>query len=376
MTENDHIEAIRENGRINKSSGDPGNQYNELVQSLQNKIGQEAFERWYRERQFAENIRKGQHYFNGPSGVQDIRRKSPSKLLQCKRKAYYRELSAPGESSKPTGIFWTGSKIEEEIIQPYLEEAVAGDDEYVANSIWIDFLISTDAGKVRIKGSTDPVVVDEKFEPILLFEVKSQRRVENIDQPKRHHVAQAHAYLRGLQEKSNPDLREVVIIYVGRTHFDFRSFNVKFDSEFWEEVKTWIADVTAYRLEEELPPADPEFNWECEYCDYRNRCGKGPSQYANLDAQGFVPGVADYPREKVIEHLETYPDEKLTPTLAEKFPELANNYGVFGWHCPICDSQITLNAVPNDGEPLCPQCAEEGQLSHLIADCSDLSDRM
>jgi hypothetical protein len=68
-------------------------------------IDAEGLEEWYREREFARNIRDGQLYFSGPSQVPDPERHSPSQLMQCHRKIVYRQENAPEETADPEGIF-------------------------------------------------------------------------------------------------------------------------------------------------------------------------------------------------------------------------------------------------------------------------------
>ena len=129
------------------------------VETLLDTIGSVSFADWYYEREFAKNIREGQPYFNGPGRIPAPERHSPSQLLQCHRKTLYRQHNAPEEDTDPQGIFWIGTKFEEEIIVPYLAE-ITSPDEYVYNSIWVDFTCKTSVGEIRIKGETDPVIVD------------------------------------------------------------------------------------------------------------------------------------------------------------------------------------------------------------------------
>lgn len=326
----------------------------------------EAFDRWYREREFANNIRQGTPYFNGPSNVAPPERHSPSKLLQCHRKQVYDRLNAPEETEDPDGIFWIGSRIEEDIVLPFLRQAVAGPDEYVTNSLWVDFTVETDAGELRIKGETDPVIVDADAVPILPTEIKTKSSVEDVESPNTHHRAQTHAYLKGLSEKHEQNITEALIVYVGRTDLDVRIFEVTFDPVFWTQtVVRWAKQQTTYRLNGELPPAEPEQHWECKFCEYRNRCGQGESEHSDYGPQGFLPGFGDYPREKVVEYLEAHPDASLTPVLARTFPELTEEYDCLSWYCRKCESTVDWERVDNATEPLCPHCADRGNLSTL-----------
>lgn len=339
------------------------------AERLGDAITGEEFQDWYSERVWAQNIKEGKWFFNGVSDPKPPRRHSPSQLLQCSRKIFYRQLNAPPESGEPTGIYWFGSELEEQLILDFLE-SVAGEEEYITNSIWVSFTENTDAGEIEIRGATDPVIVDREAEPVLITEVKSKRNLDNLQSPDRHHKAQTHAYMRGLTEKYDQEVSEAVIIYVSRTTLDLQSFRIPFDTEFWEEVVLdWIESHTTRRLQNELPDADPGFDWECNFCSYKERCGQGSSGYNDQGPVGFLPSYGDYPRENVVEHIEAHPGIKLTPTLAEQYPDLVNEFGVVSWTCPDCSSNFAWNKFsvgPSETiHPICPDCAEDGSLVDL-----------
>lgn len=336
--------------------------------SFAERIDGESFAEWYREREFARNIREGKPYFNGPSRVPPPERHTASSLLQCHRKIVYRQENAPAEQEEPEGIFWTGRQFEEDVISPFLRDAV-GDDAYVRNSIWVDFEEETDAGDVRFKGATDPCIVNREAEPLLPTEVKTKDEVDYLDEPNRHHRAQVHAYMRGLSEKFDRDVNEAVVIYGGRKTMNVRAFREEFDETFWNEVVEWAAQHTEYREGGDLPPDNPEYGWECRFCDYRHRCGESDEPYADEGPRGFLPMFVDYPREQVEEYLRAHDDERLTPTLAHEYPDLADEYGVREWICTNCQATYRWTEIDHEHHrrepPLCPGCADTDTLSSL-----------
>lgn len=174
-------------------------------------IDAKSFDDWYREREFAQNIREGRPYFNGPDRIPRPERHSPSQLNQCHRKIYYRQLNAPEEQADPQGIFWTGTKFEEELVVPYLE-SIVGSGEYVRNSMWVDTTCETNAGEIQIKGATDPVIVNGESEPLLLTESKTKGSVDHLTEPDTHHKAQAHAYMYGLTQKYARRVTDAILI--------------------------------------------------------------------------------------------------------------------------------------------------------------------
>lgn len=342
----------------------------QLEQSLTESVSKEAFDKWYREKQFAENIRNGTPYFNGPGSTKPPERHSPSQLLQCQRKTAYNQLNAPEESADPEGIFWFGSRFEEDIIMPFLQNLVADSNKYVCNSLWVDFTTSSNYGELRIKGETDPVIVDADSKPLVPFEVKTKRSIEDLTEPNRHHKAQIHAYMRGLTKKHGRNITDAIILYGSRTDLDLTSFHVEFDPTFWKEVVLeWAETHTSYRVSDELPPDDPEYHWECNVCSYRHRCGQSNEPYTDVGPVGFLPEYAGYPQKKVTEYLEAHDGAVLTPTLAQQYPEIAAQYPVAEWRCVSCDSKFAWNEPDWDGDlsapPLCPECANNGTLAPL-----------
>ena len=333
---------------------------------LLNRLSVERYQEWYQDRQWRQNIENGQPYFNGPGTIPDPERHSPSQLLQCHRKMVYRQENAPAEQPDPRGIFWFGTRFEEDLLFPFLDRAVTGTETYVQNSIWIDFTVETAAGELQIKGSTDPVIVDSDAVPILPTEVKTKSSVDNVTEPNRHHRAQVHAYLVGLSRKFDQNFSDAVLVYGGREALELKTFHVEFDAGFWNNVVlAWAAQHSQYRVDNKLPPAEPEYDWECRFCSYRVRCGKGDSPHQDHGPSGLLLGYAKYPREAVVEYLDGHPDETLTPSLARKYPNLVEEYSVTNWYCDRCSSDVGWDEVDPSGDPLCPNCADNDEMSSL-----------
>ncbi|WP_267642058.1 CRISPR-associated protein Cas4 [Haloarchaeobius amylolyticus] len=324
---------------------------------------------WYKSQQHKRNVERGKPYFNGPSPVPDPRRHSPSQLLKCHRRVYYQLHNAPAEKGEPTGIFWFGSRFETEVAVPFLQ-SLTRDGEYIRNSMWVDFTVDSTDQSIRIRGETDSVFVDADSEPLLLTEIKTTTSLSNLEAPKPQHLAQVHAYLYGLSEQFERRLSDAVILYAKRDDFSTRVFHVQFEQEFWEDrVLTWASQNSEYRRSQSLPPPTPEFEWECDYCPYRRRCGRAGSQFSDEDVTGLLPFTDDYPRAQLENYLEAYPDAKLTPTLALRYPELAEEWGTYDWQCPACSSSYSFESVDWDGDleqlPYCKPCAESGLLATL-----------
>lgn len=336
---------------------------------LNDAITAESFAAWYQEKQFRENILEGRPYFNGSSPPPKASKHSPSKLLQCHRKTRYYGENAPQEGESPDGIFWIGTKFEEELVVPYLLEAVTTTNTYVRNSIWIDADIGTDTETLRVKGTTDPAIVDADGNPILVTEIKTASSLEYLDGPKAHHKAQLHAYMYALDKEYDRSITDGVLLYGSRETFDIEAFHVPFDDEFWKTIVDWMETQTGYRENQDLPPAKPVFDWECGSCPFKQRCGKGESHYSDVAFTGLLPGVKAYQKSQLVEYFDAYPDARLTPTLAVEYPELVDEHGVYNWQCGACSATFVWDKVwEKDQEsmpPVCPQCADERSLRYL-----------
>lgn len=332
-------------------------------------ISSDGFKTWRRATTTRENIEQGRAYYNEPSPEDPPEKHTPSSLLQCHRKLAYRKSNAPRETEMAHGILWVGSQIEEEIVLPYLRDAVADCGLFVTNSLYVDFEVASNAGDLVVKGSTDPVVVDADGTPVLPTEVKTKQSIDHLRSPNEHHKAQLHAYMVGLSRKHDIDLRRGCLIYGARDSFDLKVFDVEFDDEFWENtVVAWASDHTAYRVGDGLPPADARFGWECDFCAYRERCGEGGLPVHDRGHSGFVPFV-EYPRAEVTDHLAAKTDVALTPTLASLYPDLAEEHDVVRWRCTACEATFNHDQVDWGGTrtepPLCAVCASNDRLVEL-----------
>lgn len=324
----------------------------------------ERFDTWYRERQKRQNIEDGKSYFNSLRSPKADARHGPSQLLQCQRKQYYRARCAPAESEVPTGTFWNGDKVETEIVLPFLR-AVLGDDQYVQNSLWVSFSITADETELEFRGETDPVVVDNQGNPVLVTEIKTSRRVKSRETASPHHLAQIHAYMYGLSQKSSEVVRDGVILYVDRETFDLQSFPVEFDPKFWREtVVSWAEEQSHYRGSETLPSAEPHQEWECRYCPYRERCGRGTTSGESTSWFGIIPEPGTYPHDRLESFLRSHPESRLPPNLASEHPDLADRYGTYNWECEACGNSVPYDFTEGDGgvddDLQCSKCAKSG----------------
>lgn len=216
-----------------------------------------------------------------------------------------------------------------------------------------------------MKGSTDPALVTNDATPIAVTEVKTSSSVGKKTGPSPHHRAQLTAYLYALNQEYEHDVTGLVI-YCDRESFDLAVFEVPFDPGFWESVVEWMGELTQYETAGDLPPAQPHHDWECKYCDYRERCGKGNTPFADVGPRGLLPLFDGYERENIVEYLDARENVRLTPTLAHDYPDLAVEHGAYDWHCTSCQESFHWQAIEPDNDtdapPYCPVCLDAGDL--------------
>jgi CRISPR/Cas system-associated exonuclease Cas4 (RecB family) len=330
------------------------------IDTLIDLITNQSFTDWYREQQYADNILNGNEYFNGPSPTKPPDRHTPSKLLKCHRKTMYARQNAAREGTSPDGLFWFGTQFEEEVIVPYLQDIVP-DNMYIQNSLWMDTTIEHDGEEVQLRGSTDPAIVTSDADPVLLTEIKTTSSLDRLSSPKEYHKAQLRAYLHALDETHEYPIETGLLVYASRKTLNLKVFTVTFDADFWERVVEWMVTQTQYERAGDLPPANPERDWECNYCSFKHRCGESDEPYSDMPVDGLLPLFDEYEKSNLVEYLDApNRDAKLTPTLAHAYPELVDEYNVFSWSCPLGHT-YAWDAVDWDGDvsnpPHCSKCA-------------------
>ncbi|MFC3477737.1 PD-(D/E)XK nuclease family protein [Halobacterium litoreum] len=338
-----------------------------VLAQLRAQVTKDRFSAWYAEQQFAENILEGQAYFNGPADPKPPARHSPSTLLECHRKASYKRQNAPKEDTPPEGLFWIGTEFEERLAVPFLQD-VTPPDTYVTNSVWIDHELTVDGVTVQLRGATDPAIVTPDDDPLLVTEIKTTSSLDHLSGPKEAHKAQLHAYLAALNADYDHEISTGLLVYASRTTLDVEVFEVAFDEAFWEAVTEWMAALTTYEQAGELPPASPERDWECSYCSFKHRCGEADTPYSDIGHDGLLPLFDNYDTENLKAYLNAHAerDARLTPTLAHKFPRLADEYGVYDWACPSCGETFDWKNIDWETDstdpPYCPSCLKAGEM--------------
>lgn len=339
------------------------------IQHIIDNITADAWDDWYIDHLRQQTVEEGKPWYLSSAPVPDPEKHTPSRILKCHRKIYYQAHNAPEEDDEPRGIFRFGEYVEREIALPWLITVVRrisaelDRDMYVGNDLDVYYDVDApDGTNIWISGDTDPVVLDDTGDPVVPTEVKTFSDPHWI--PKETHIAQIYAYIYGMRERYDADVDRGLLLYFHRKKLYLKVFEIEFDDARWDEILTWCSEQTEYREKENLPPADPMHDRECKYCSFRHRCGQSNMPHRDVDVDGFIPRHG-YPEQRVREHLSARDDAVLTPTIADMYPDLAEQHPVAPWICPACDAeyaweQLTSKPSP-ENPPMCPDCASEGR---------------
>lgn len=178
----------------------------------------------------------------------------------CKRKAYYRIQGL--DEDLPLGLFRMGEMVED-VVEAALRDEYG--ERFVKNAV----PVKHDAGEFAVVGSTDPVVLGYNGDILRVYEVKSsESKLEN--RVKDQHLLQAGFYghlLDAPVHVVHPGRSDVLEIPDDDVAMDAKECEVRF-----REAMEWFEDLHGYVAESELPPATPSGGWECQWCDFRERC--------------------------------------------------------------------------------------------------------
>lgn len=158
------------------------------------------------------------------------------------------------------GVFQIGQLFHEHV------NRVLKDSGLMVKSVEAPFilLIPNDGGFFRIEGRADLIVSfnDEDY----ILEVKSVRKLP--DTPFKHHIQQTQIYLAAY------GLQKGFIIYLEKQALQHRIFEVTFNAEDFKHLLKRAKSLHEALTNDSEPEPDAEA-WECRFCEFRNKCGRG-----------------------------------------------------------------------------------------------------
>lgn len=127
-----------------------------------------------------------------------------------------------------------------------------------------------DCGDFKIAWECDPVLHSEEGRPEVLYEFKSSGAGAN-SKPGSHHLHQASIYAHVLDvsetrivQPSRDDILDCAETVVNKEELD----------RYWKESVHYFQFLKAALTSDNLPPAIPFRDWNCDYCPFKSQCVK------------------------------------------------------------------------------------------------------
>jgi CRISPR-associated exonuclease Cas4 len=186
----------------------------------------------------------------------------------CHRQLFYKRRGVTPEREAPYGIFEAGKSVEESFTR-----AMRGwfGDDVVAGQFWIKtVIIGFDGQEIIIRGKPDVVLLSYNLEPHTLYEVKSKSSVKDFTDMAIHQRYQGGIYEHELKKKG---LKFYYLVYISRNNPDEHAqFDAALTDEDWNRIEDYFRVMDEYDTKDQLPPAIPMEDWQCDYCDFKQRC--------------------------------------------------------------------------------------------------------
>ena len=206
---------------------------------------------------------------------------SASSLGICVRKNFYSYLY-PSEfelSGDKLRIFAAGNAMHEWIAKVLANnsftELIDSEKELAILDVENDILIS---------GRLDDLIMlkNSASEERIIVEVKSTKSLAYLDAPQEQHLMQVQIYLKAL---STYNIKKAVLLYIEKNSLKTRSFDVYYDHALFRKAIDRARTLHGYLLNKTLPPAeaklDKKQNYQCGYCEFRERCDSDCHDAAN-----------------------------------------------------------------------------------------------
>ena len=189
----------------------------------------------------------------------------PSEIGSCLRKVWF-SYKKPKELDKDKiKIFQVGIMLHDFIADVLRSEKTPEvrliDSEVPFKLYFPDFMIS---------GRVDDILIVEENGKKILVEVKSTKSLNMINEPQDAHVKQLQIYMHALKIPNG------MIVYVEKSSLKTIEFEVEYDEEQVKEIMKRFEKLHEFIITNKMPEPeaklDPNKNWMCKYCEYREEC--------------------------------------------------------------------------------------------------------
>lgn len=193
----------------------------------------------------------------------------PSQIWQCLRKQYLMRVSPIPMPLESLRTLTLGT-----IIHEFIADILKKEESIrVMSEVPIRIPHPT-RHDIVISGRADDIIIITVGKTRYVVEIKTIDDLETKRQrnfiPKIEHKAQLNLYL-----KAYPGAKGI-LLYIDRSNFEMEEFEVNFDPELFNDSISRVELLHEYLTKRELPPPEaknnPEMQWQCSYCEYRNKC--------------------------------------------------------------------------------------------------------
>lgn len=180
-----------------------------------------------------------------------------SGMGQCYRKRFYERQGMEGQPLEPRmlRVFEVGN-ILHGYLQDLLKEAgelISAEEEFT-NGI--------------VKGHIDAIVKGEKGYIIYDFKTVHSRKFSYLKkEADPHYIKQLLTYTM-LAKKKYKNIQESRLLYISKDDLRMQEIPYQLSDFIEKEIKQELADLENYWKCNQLPPAKPQQEWECGYCQF------------------------------------------------------------------------------------------------------------
>ncbi|MCD6590632.1 MAG: PD-(D/E)XK nuclease family protein [Candidatus Aenigmarchaeota archaeon] len=189
----------------------------------------------------------------------------PSEIGSCIRKVWFTYKKPKEPDKDKIKIFQVGLMLHDFIADVLRSEKTQQvrlvDSEVPFRLVLPNFTIS---------GRVDDIMIVEANGKKILVEVKSTKSLKMINEPQDAHVKQLQMYMHALKIPNG------MIVYIEKSSLKTIEFEVEYDKEQVKDIMKRFETLHDHLVMNKIPEPEaklnPNKNWMCKYCEYREEC--------------------------------------------------------------------------------------------------------
>ncbi len=194
-----------------------------------------------------------------------IGRYYPSEIGSCMRKTWFSYKKPKQIRAELLRIFEAGNMLHE-----FVAEVIKSEKNPEVELVKEEMPIKLEEQDFIVSGRVDNIILAKIDNKQVLVEVKSTKFLK--EKPSEENVMQLQFYMHVT------GIHQGMLLYIQKDNLQTRSFDVAYDKGHAEEIIQRFRLLDKCLKLDELPPPEAKFNpnmdWMCDYCDYREECNK------------------------------------------------------------------------------------------------------